>query len=477
MKKISTLVFLLFTCSFTTIVVNAQVDETDSLALVDLYNSTDGPHWTNHSGWLTGPVKNWYGITVDNNRVAWIELNNNNLSGKIPSSLGNLSSLNNLYIPGNRLTGTIPPELSNLSNLRQLVLYDNRLSGSIPPELGNLSNLQLVFLYNNQLSGTIPHELGMLSNLQNLDFRSNRLSGSIPPEIGKLPNLTTLNIGYNELSGSIPPELGNCYALKYLYLDNNQLSGSIPSELANITSIYVLYLNNNQLSGSIPPKLVNLSQIWYLLLDHNNLSGTIPSFGNLFFLSILSISYNQFTFDGMEEVVKRFPFAGYDHQARINVNANGNTLSVPSGGTLSNNTYVWVKKGQKDTIRIFGDSTFHPTESGTYLVRVKNKIAKDLKLTSNIIHYTAPLTVDAITSKKTGISNEQFSVYPNPAKDVLHITTNGSASFSLINSSGKMLFTTDINKTGSINVSTVAAGEYYLKNNITSVTSKVVIIK
>jgi hypothetical protein len=38
----------------------AQVNVQDSLALVALYNSTDGPHWKNHTNWLTAqPVKNW----------------------------------------------------------------------------------------------------------------------------------------------------------------------------------------------------------------------------------------------------------------------------------------------------------------------------------------------------------------------------------------------------------------------------------
>ena len=43
--------------------VTAQVNVRDSLALVALYNSTDGPNWYNHDNWLTSaPVKNWAGI-------------------------------------------------------------------------------------------------------------------------------------------------------------------------------------------------------------------------------------------------------------------------------------------------------------------------------------------------------------------------------------------------------------------------------
>ena len=46
-------------------IVVAQVDVQDSLALVDLYNSTDGPHWLHHDNWLTTqPVQTWYGISI-----------------------------------------------------------------------------------------------------------------------------------------------------------------------------------------------------------------------------------------------------------------------------------------------------------------------------------------------------------------------------------------------------------------------------
>ena len=44
-------------------------------------------------------------------------------------------------------------------------------------------------------------------------------------------------------------------------------------------------------------------------------------------------------------------------------------------------------------------------------------------------------------------------VYPNPSKDILHVETNGSATFSLINQSGKILITTNINGKGIINIS------------------------
>ena len=49
--------------------VQAQVAEQDSLALVALYNATDGPNWSRVTNWLMEPVSQWDGVGVEGNRV------------------------------------------------------------------------------------------------------------------------------------------------------------------------------------------------------------------------------------------------------------------------------------------------------------------------------------------------------------------------------------------------------------------------
>ena len=120
--------------------------------------------------------------------ATWAATEPSELSGTIPSELGNLTNLEGLALWGNELSGTIPSELGNLTNLEGLSLSDNELSGTIPPELGNLTNLEGLYLWGNELSGTIPSELGKLTNLTGL-FSENELSGTIPSELGKLTNL------------------------------------------------------------------------------------------------------------------------------------------------------------------------------------------------------------------------------------------------------------------------------------------------
>lgn len=87
---------------------------TDSLELVNLYNATDGPNWTNNDNWLVPgqPISTWYGLTVDPGAggfggvVGEIDLSGNNLSGTLPAL--SFSVLNIYDVSHNNLSGVVP---------------------------------------------------------------------------------------------------------------------------------------------------------------------------------------------------------------------------------------------------------------------------------------------------------------------------------------------------------------------------------
>ena len=78
------------------------VVEQDSLALVALYESTDGDNWDDNDGWLEAPVAEWHGVTVSGDRVVGLDLGSNLLTGEIPPELGQLSSLEVLDLHSNQ---------------------------------------------------------------------------------------------------------------------------------------------------------------------------------------------------------------------------------------------------------------------------------------------------------------------------------------------------------------------------------------
>ncbi|KAL6504603.1 hypothetical protein OROHE_023361 [Orobanche hederae] len=228
----------------------------------------------------------------------------NDIHGTIPSSIGELKSLQLLNLSYTSLCGEIPSEIGLLKELRVLGLADNNLFGKIPNSLGNLHLLTEVDLSKNSLVGSIPNTFGNLQNLISMDMSNNKLNGSLPIDIFNIPGLSLLlNLSRNHLTGPLPLEIGllesiavidisdnnlseniptairGCKSLEQLSLARNILSGPIPYTLGSVRGLETLDLSSNQLSGSIPSELQNLQSLRLLNLSFNNLEGEIPTDG------------------------------------------------------------------------------------------------------------------------------------------------------------------------------------------------------
>jgi Leucine-rich repeat (LRR) protein len=293
----------------------------DSIALVHLYNETNGAQWTNHSNWLTGKINTWFGVTLDGSRrvqklllprnklagtitplvgnlthLTQLNLSNNELSGHVPTEIENLTQLTILRLYSNQLTGTIPTGINRLTLLTELGLHSNQLTGTIPSGITSLTALQSLKLGHNLLTGTIPTNINTLNQLTWLAMNDNQFSGTIPSNIGNITTLTGLELDGNQLTGAIPTQLGNLTGLIHLSLNDNLLTGTIPATLGNCTHLSYLSLAGNGLTGSIPPGITSITGLVELHLGHNQLSGTIPTaIGYLTSLTNLDLSKNRFT--------------------------------------------------------------------------------------------------------------------------------------------------------------------------------------
>ncbi len=351
--------------AFRSAVSTFQIAVQDSLALVDLYNSTNGANWTNKGNWLsTAPLSTWFGVTVTGNRVTQLDF------------------------PGNNLAGPLPATIGDLTNLTELDLTSNRLSGPLPKEIGNLTNLAFLYLLNNRLNGTIPTEIGKLANLLRLDLRANQFTGFIPAEMGNLINLQAVFLSNNLLSGPIAMSLGNLTNLTTLQLENNVFTGAIPAAIGNLVNLRFLLLSGNQLTGAVPNNFINLSSLESLGLHHNLLTD-LPDLSMLPLLSSLEIQNNKFTFEDIEPnlAVPNFIYSPQDSVGA----AQDTTLSIGASFTLSvavggaNNQYQWFKDG----VAIFNAMTsfymltrIASGDSGTYHCVITNTEAAALTLIS-----------------------------------------------------------------------------------------------
>ncbi len=272
------------------------VPPSDYDALVDLYNSTGGNNWTDNTNWLTGNVENWFGINVENNRVTRVRIEQNNLTGSLPASIGNLTAATEFDLESNGISGSIPVEIGEMVSLTELDLEDNLFTGTVPAALSSLEAIQNLSLEGNQLAGSIPTSLATLTNLIDLSLGDNGLTGNIPTEFGDLVNLQYLQLDNNQLTGNIPSNLGSLTSLIELSLNDNQLTGSIPVTLGDLLNLQTLDLDDNELTGGIPPELSNLTNLRKLAIGDNFLGGSIPTdLGDLVNLEYLELDDLQLT--------------------------------------------------------------------------------------------------------------------------------------------------------------------------------------
>ncbi|KAL5558480.1 hypothetical protein UlMin_034691 [Ulmus minor] len=209
--------------------------------------------------------------------LTYLELDDNKLSGTIPTELGSCQKLALLNLAQNKFTGSLPYQLGNLRKLEVLKLQLNDLSGEIPVVITQLHSLSLLNFSWNSLSGSIPASVSSLQSLVNLNLQGNKLSGNIPITIGSMNSLLELQLGENQLTGSISQMPPNLQIV--LNLSSNLFEGPIPKALARLAGLEVLDLSNNKFSGEIPSFLTQLSSLTQISLSNNILSGVIPKFG------------------------------------------------------------------------------------------------------------------------------------------------------------------------------------------------------
>ncbi|KAI4343918.1 hypothetical protein L6164_011210 [Bauhinia variegata] len=148
-----------------------------------------------------------------------------------------------IQLSENQLTGAIPSEIGNMKNFSMLHLGFNNFSGKLPLEVGTLP-LVVLNITRNEFSGEIPTEIGHLNCLQNLDLSYNNFSGTFPTSLNNLTELSKFNVSYNPMiSGAVPPTGQLATFEKDSYLGDPFLD--LPEFIDNITDEKNLTFHRN----------------------------------------------------------------------------------------------------------------------------------------------------------------------------------------------------------------------------------------
>lgn len=103
----------------------------------------------------------------------------------------------------------------------------NKLTGRIPSSIFNMSSLTNIDVSNNSLTGTLPDTLCQhLPALEGLFMSDNQITGSLPTNLWQCPNLAKVSLSSNQFHGRIPKEIGNSTSIHYLFLGTNNLTGT-----------------------------------------------------------------------------------------------------------------------------------------------------------------------------------------------------------------------------------------------------------
>ncbi|XP_048495564.1 leucine-rich repeat receptor protein kinase HPCA1 isoform X2 [Beta vulgaris subsp. vulgaris] len=212
--------------------------------------------------------------------LIWLDLSENELDGTLPISntttpgLDMLLNAHHFHLGQNRFSGELPAELfSSRMTLIHIILNENQLNGSIPDTLGDIRTLTVIRLDRNSLSGSVPQNLSMLTSLNQLYLANNNLSGPIP-DLTDMNLLTYVDLSNNSFDVAAGPQWFETLPnLTTLMMENTRLEGNISTAMLSLPQLQTVVLRNNQLNGNLELPANISSSLRLIDLRNNSIDG------------------------------------------------------------------------------------------------------------------------------------------------------------------------------------------------------------
>ncbi|KAJ5380913.1 Adenylate cyclase [Penicillium cataractarum] len=209
-----------------------------------------------------------------------IKMANNHLT-KLPSYFGNFQYLRSLNMSSNSFK-VFPEFLCQLRSLVDLDISFNSIEEI--PNIGQLATLERLWMTNNNISGSLDESFRELVNLKEIDGRFNAITNI--DNLSRLPRLEQVFFGHNLISrfrGAFPK-------LRSLHMDHCPLTQfDIDAPMPTLSSLNLASAKLSQFRDAMFENLPNVSK---LILDKNHLSSISAQIGKLRRLEHFSIIKN-----------------------------------------------------------------------------------------------------------------------------------------------------------------------------------------
>jgi hypothetical protein len=438
--------------------------EQDSLAMVALYESTNGENWINAENWTTGKLNTWEGLFMINDSLKSINIPANQVVGVLPNELGNLNFVEEIDFSDNSLSDITALE-TLIGSLNNLNVSGNELSFEQLETFNVVSN----FTYGNQgFNYNLPEEyfdflgadvtIEIVAQSSFNSFQWYKDSVQIAGETNAVLVLNDIEradegIYYVEVSNDLLNELSltssftelkvstlerDVEALRVLYDSTNgegwssinwDTSSDDPTEwssdgqdiVVEDNRVVEINLPENNLTGSVPNAINDILGLRTLNVANNAIED-LPDLTNLPSLAELDVSGNSLDYRDLEVNITIDGLI-FSNQANF---GNENDQKVPQGSEVSiehsveglNNTYHWLRN---DEVIDISDSSSITIDSltydfmGEYVLEVRNDLINavdpEFKLVSNPVQLIATANISGQISDANDFPTEAGQVY------------------------------------------------------------------
>ena len=265
--------------------------QTDSLALVAIFNATNPEKWKEDRLWdLSQPIDTWYGIKLsEEGRVTTLKCLANTITEEwtLPEAIGELTELTDLRFNNCAVSGELPEALYTLTQLQYLYFSNNKLTGSLSSKLGDLTELTELYIDQNpDLTGSLPKEIGNLTKLMRINISQSGINGAVPAELGNCTSLLQFMAFKSKLEGELP-DIWDLPELQTVMVHTSPgLTGNLPASLGKLKPIVKgttvtapsLQLYGCNFTGNIPESFAELHEkTKQVYVQENKMSGVVPA--------------------------------------------------------------------------------------------------------------------------------------------------------------------------------------------------------